>query len=589
MNLDRRLLRLAATAQRDLGLTIALNAAVGITLVLAAALLSRIVAAAFLAGAGLPELAPLLALLVGVGAGRAALAWAAEVSAHRVAAHVKATLREQLTTRLLAVGPVALRGERTGELVNTVGEGVEALEAYVGQYLPQLALTALVPATLLLFIFPRDWLSGLVLLVTAPLLPLFMQLIGQAAEARTQRQWITLSRMSAHFLETLQGLTTLKLLGRSREALHEIAGVSDAFRRATVSVLRIAFLSALTLELIATLSTAVIAVEIGLRLLYGRMTFEPAFFVLLLAPEFYRQFRTLGVRFHAGMSGVAAAQRIFAVLEPSAADKNGAALRPLSVSAAQGGGTVGYPASGGTWEQVAFEGVTCTYPGAERPALRELSFTLRRGQRIALVGPSGAGKSTVAALLLRFVEPEAGVITVDGRPLTTFPPAVWRQQIAWVPQQPHLFNTTVAENIRLGRPDADDAAVERAARLAGLHETLQALPQGYATPLGERGARLSGGEAQRLALARALLREAPLLILDEPTAHLDPVQAAELEATLLALPGRPAILWIAHRLTTVVRADLLLGLENGQLVEQGDPVTLRRAGGLYARLLEGQA
>lgn len=588
MNLDRRLVRLAATARRDLGLTVALNAASGITIVAAAALLSRIVAAAFLAGAGLPELAPLLALLIGLGAVRAAFAWAAEVSAHRVAAHVKATLREQLSAQLLASGPVALRGERTGELVNTLTEGVEALEAYCAQYLPQLALTALVPATLLLFIFPRDWLSGLVLLVTAPLLPLFMQLIGQAAEARTQRQWVTLSRMSAHFLETLQGLTTLKLLGRSREALREIARVSDAFRRATVSVLRVAFLSALALELIATLSTAVVAVEIGLRLLYGRLTFEPAFFVLLLAPEFYRQFRTLGVRFHAGMSGVAAARRIFAVLAPAAGENAGTWPR-LSVAASQGNAPADQPALTGAWEQLAFEGVTCSYPGAERPALRDLTFTLRRGQRIALVGPSGAGKSTVAALLLRFLEPAAGAITVEGQPLAAFPAELWRRQIAWVPQRPHLFNATVAENIRLGRPEADDAAVERAARLAGLHETLRALPQGYATPLGEQGARLSGGEAQRLALARALLREAPLLILDEPTAHVDPVQAAELEATLLALSGRPAILWIAHRLATTVRADLILVLENGRLVEQGDQATLRRAGGLYARLLEGQA
>ncbi len=588
MNLDRRLVRLAATARRDLGLTVALNAASGITIVAAAALLSRIVAAAFLAGAGLPELAPLLALLIGLGAVRAALAWAAEVSAHRVAAHVKATLREQLSAQLLAGGPVAQRGERTGELVNTLTEGVEALEAYCAQYLPQLALTALVPATLLLFIFPRDWLSGLVLLVTAPLLPLFMQLIGQAAEARTQRQWVTLSRMSAYFLETLQGLTTLKLLGRSREALREIARVSDAFRRATVSVLRVAFLSALALELIATLSTAVVAVEIGLRLLYGRLTFEPAFFVLLLAPEFYRQFRTLGVRFHAGMAGVAAARRIFAVLAPAAGENAGAWPR-LSVAAVQGDAPAGHPALTGAWEQLAFEGVTCTYPGAERPALRDLSFTLRRGQRIALVGPSGAGKSTVAALLLRFLEPAAGAITVEGQPLAAFPAEMWRRQIAWVPQQPHLFNATVAENIRLGRPEADAAAVERAARLAGLHETLRALPQGYATPLGEQGARLSGGEVQRLALARALLREAPLLILDEPTAHVDPVQAAELEATLLTLPGRPAILWIAHRLATTVRADLILVLENGRLVERGDQATLSRAGGLYARLLEGQA
>ena len=249
---------------------------------------------------------------------RAALVWGGEVAANRVADRVKHDLRARLVAHLLDLGPAYARGERSGELTNTVVEGIEALDAYFRQYLPQLALAALVPLTVLLFVFPLDWLSGLILLLTAPLIPLFMWLIGNAAEALTRRQWTSLSRMSAHFLDVLQGLTTLKVLGRSREQIQIIAQISDRYRQATMGVLRVTFLSALVLEMVATLSTAVVAVQIGLRLLYGSLLFEEAFFVLLLAPEFYLPLRMLGTRFHAGMAGVAAAQRIFEVLETEA-------------------------------------------------------------------------------------------------------------------------------------------------------------------------------------------------------------------------------------------------------------------------------
>ena len=228
---------------------------------------------------------------------------------------IKTSLRNRMVRHLLGVGPVSLSQERTGELVNAAVEGVEALDAYFSQYLPGLALAALVPVVYLLFVFPADLLSGLVLLLTAPLIPVFMVLIGSRSRTLTQRRWLSLSRMSAYFLDVLQGLTTLKLLGRSREQVEGIAQASDRFRRLTMSVLRVTFLSALVLEMVATLGVAVVAVEIGLRLLYGRLVFQQALFVLLLAPEFYLPLRLLGSRFHAGMSGIAAARRIFEILD----------------------------------------------------------------------------------------------------------------------------------------------------------------------------------------------------------------------------------------------------------------------------------
>jgi ATP-binding cassette subfamily C protein CydD len=573
MKLDRRLLHRAQAARGSLTLAVGLGLLAGVAIVGQARLLSRIVAGVFLEGQTLGGVRALLAALLILSLLRAGLVWGSEVAANRVAVRVKHRLRARLTAHLLALGPVYARGERSGELANTAVEGIEALDAYFRQYLPQVALAALVPLAVLLFVFPLDWVSGLVLLLTAPLIPLFMVLIGDAAEAMTRKQWASLSRMSAHFLDVLQGLTTLKLLGRSREQVRTIARVSSQFREATMGVLRVAFLSALVLELVATLSTAVVAVQIGLRLLYGHLSFEQAFFVLLLAPEFYLPLRLLGSRFHAGMEGVAAAQRILDVLQV----KPGVAGGVTVEAGTRVGAVARFP--------LRFDLVSFAYDDGQRPALEGLSFQVAAGEKVALVGPSGAGKSTVAYLVLRFVEPQAGTLTAGGRPLGDWPLAAWREQVAWVPQAPALFHGTVAHNIRLGRPDATPDEVAWAARQAHAHEFVQALPQGYDTLVGERGARLSGGEAQRIALARAFLKDAPLLILDEATANLDPeVEARIQEALARLLHGRTAIL-IAHRLNTVRHANRVLVMAGGRIVEDGTHEALLAAGGLYRRLV----
>jgi thiol reductant ABC exporter CydD subunit len=573
MNLDKRLVRQAQAARTDLALTVGVGLLAGILLVWQALYLSRIVNQVFLGGKSLGEVQPLLFALLVLGLGRAGLSWASEVTAQRVAGQVKHELRRRLLGHLLKLGPTYAHGERSGELANTAVEGIEALDAYFSQYLPQLALAALVPLTVLVFVFPLDFPSGLVLLLTAPIIPVFVILIGDLAETMTKRQWVSLSRMSAHFLDVLQGLTTLKLLGRSRDQIQIIAQISNRFGQTTLSVLRVTFLSALVMEMVATISTAVVAVEVGLRLLYGHLPFEQAFFVLILAPEFYLPLRLLGTRFHAGMSGVTAARRIFEIVEAKAEAELNLNLNlnlnfNLNLNLA-----------------IRFADVYYAYDGRERPALNGLSLQIAPGQKVALVGPSGAGKSTVAHLLLRFIQPDRGVITVDGIRLQELPLSAWRAQVAWVPQNPYLFHTTVIENMRLARPEASLDEVIWAARQAHAHSFIQALPQGYDTPIGERGARLSGGQAQRIALARAFLKDAPLLILDEATSNLDPEHETLLqEATERLMQGR-TILIIAHRLSTVYRADQIWVMAGGQVVEAGTHATLLQQDGLYRRLV----
>ncbi len=558
-------------ASRPLRLAVALGLTGGLLLIGQAGLLASLADAVILHKARLEDLWPLLWGLLAIFFLRAGLTWAAERAALEAAARVKLGVRQQLVERLQALGPARLAVESTGGLTNTVVDGVEALEGYYARYLPQMSLAALIPLAILVFVLSVDWFSALIMLLAAPLIPIFMVLIGKGAEGLNQRQWRTLARLSARLLDSLQGLTTLKLLNASRREAAVIARLSDDYRRSTMAVLRVAFLSSLALEFFASVSIAVVAVFIGFRLLgyleWGPIDLRTGLFVLLLAPELYQALRNLGTHYHARMEAIGAAEGVVEILE-----------RPLPSRP-----TTYQPLPGHPPFPIHFDRVSFAYePG--RTALSDVSFRIEPGERVALVGPSGAGKSTILSLVVGFLTPDSGAVRIQGTDLAVIDPDAWRQRLAWVPQSPRIFHGTLRENILLARPNASDGEVRAAAGLAQIDRFIDQLPDGYETLVGERGQGLSGGQAQRIALARAFLRDAPLVLLDEATASLDAESEAAVQASIERLAEGRTMLIVAHRLSTVRRADRILVIEEGRLVEQGDHGELMRHGGLYAAL-----
>ncbi|MCA0304572.1 MAG: thiol reductant ABC exporter subunit CydD [Proteobacteria bacterium] len=544
------------TARRGLRQAVVAGGVAGALVIAQAWLLASILAGGLVDKRPLDSLLGLFVGLAAVIVGRAVAGRAAERAAFEAAMTVVRAVRRALLDKLDRVGPVGLAARATGDVVAALSDASRGLEPFFARYLPAVAQAALLPVGILVVVAPLDWISATILLVTAPLIPVFMVLIGRGAEARNHRQWQHLQRMSGQFLDAVQGLLPIKLLGAGPRMVAAVGEAAELYRRDTMRVLRLAFLSAFALEFFATVAIALVAVLIGFRLMWGQMDYFSGLFILLLAPEFYLPLRAMGVAYHARMEALGAAQRL-AEFE---------ALPDLAVTAdpltAPAGLRTGEPPP-----TVSFRDVVLVHADG-RQALAGTSFAVAAGETVALVGPSGAGKSSVLALAMGFVRPTAGTVLVDGAPVDERTVAALRRRIAYVPQRPTLFAGTVAQNIALGVETPDRDRLAWAAAQAAIADRIAALPQGYDTRIGDGGLRLSGGETQRIGLARAFYRDAALVLLDEPTAHLDGDNEALVQQAIGRLRVGRTVLVVAHRLATVAQADRVVVLDKGRVREE---------------------
>jgi ATP-binding cassette subfamily C protein CydD len=551
----------ARTARVWIALTVGLGFGSGLLLIVQASLIARIIHGVFIENLPRAELTRSFGMFALVVGGRAALAWAREIAGFQAGARVRSDVRRLLLSHLTTAGPALTIGRPSGALASTLLEQVEALHPFFARYLPQLALAVMIPFSILVAVFPVSWTAGLILAATAPLIPLFMVIIGMGAESVSQRQFQALSRMSAHFLDILQGLPTLKIFQRSQTAAERVADVSREYRQRTMRVLRIAFLSSAVLEFFSSVSIALVAVYLGTHFLgyvdfgtYGSpLTLAAGLFILVLAPDFYLPLRELGITYHARAEAAGAAEEIMAVLRspapfhlhPTAAFDM---VRPLAI---------------------AFERVRFAFGDGDPNVLEEVSFTIRAGEKVTLAGASGQGKTTILNLLMGFHRPTAGAIKINGLPMETLSLPDWREHLAWVGQQPVLFHGSLRDNIRLGRPEADEGAIQAAARAAKVLEFADRMPLGLDTAVGEKGHRLSHGQIRRVALARAFLSDPHLLLLDEPTAGLDPTNE-RLVAEAIDTVGRGrTIIQVTHRMTHLQDTDRVLTIVDGRIAEDG--------------------
>ena len=539
---DRRLLLYGRSAHGYLAAASVLGIAAATATIAQALLLGLIIAEVF-HGSHLDGVTGELAWLLIIAVLRGLVSWATEVIAHRSAASTKSALRTALLRKI-----VANRGAGTdpGAIAAAVGRGIDALDPYFARYLPQMVLAVVVPLSVIGVMAALDPWSAVVVATTIPLIPIFAALTGAATRSRVSRRWQAFSDLNSAFVEAVRSLPTLKVYGRGREAVARFGRLAEAHRIETMATLRIAFLSALTLELVATISIAVVAVAVGLRVLGAGLELQPAITVLILAPEAYLPLRSLAAEFHSAAEGVEAAGRVLDELEAPAAEPHRGKRVPPDRP------------------HIKLLGVTVVHPDRPEPVLHGLSIDIAADDYLAVTGPSGSGKSTLLDILLGFSEPETGSVTVDGILLGDYDLSLWLQRMAWLPQTPHLFAGTIADNVRFGLPGASDGLIYRALSEAGAG-FVDDLIDGAGTTIGERGAGLSAGERSRVALARALIRRAPVLLLDEPTAHLDPITELAVLDTLDVLRDRCAIVVATHRLTVASRAGRVVHLESGRV------------------------
>jgi thiol reductant ABC exporter CydD subunit len=537
--LDPRLLRYARGVRTLLLGSVAVASATAILVVVQAFCIGYVVPQVFLDGAAFSDVSTVVWVLAAVVAGRAALAMVGEVLSQRAATRTSAQLRAALLAHVVRLGPVWLSGERRGQIATLATRGVDSVEPYVAKYLPQLVIAVIVPITVGVAILTQDLLAAVIVALTAPLIPVFMILVGMYTQSATAKQWSTLGVLSGHFLDVVAGLPTLKAFGRERVQSTRMAEIDARYRKATLGVLRVSFLSSLVLELLATLSVAVIAVAIGLRLVNGSLDLQTGLTVLILAPEVYLPIRMVGAQFHAAADGIDAAEQVFEV---------------LAVEPASSGTRTDVPVG-----DVVVDAVSVTYPNGDVVALAPVSLTAVAGRVTAVVGPSGVGKSTLLAVLQGFVRPTSGAVYVGDADLGELDPGAWRERLAVVGQDPVLLGPTVADDVRLRRPQASDDEVLASMRAAGLDPS--SLPDGAATRVGDLASDVSAGQRRRVALARVLLAPAPLVLLDEPTAGLDDDAEADVVAAIRRLADAgSAVVVVAHRPSLVAGADEVVAL-----------------------------
>jgi len=574
MQTHKRLLSFTWKTGAQLPLTVFAGFLSSALIILQSWKLSQVIDDLFLDHAQLAQVLPAMRVILMIVLIRAVFTFINDTLSGKLAMAVKSELRNMLLNKIDRLGPVWLKRQKAGEIAATCLQGVDALDSYFSQFLPQVVLSVILPLAILVFVWPLDLLTGIIFFVTAPLIPLFMVLIGRMAAGVTTRQWTKLSQMGDFLLDSIRGLKTLLLLGRGGQRLHEIREVSEQYRITTLNVLKITFLSAFVLEMVATIATAVVAVEIGLRLLYGQIGFQQAFFILLVAPEFYLPMRNLSMRYHAGMIGVSAAVSIFKLLDTPEVFKTTTtdSIKDIPLLA--------------EINRLRVDQVTLSYERSTGTAISDFSFQFERDRLYVLAGENGAGKSTLFHLLMQFLQPSSGHIEADGQKIDNWTPEMWRRNISWVGQKPALFNTNLLENVRLFDQSYTQKQVEDALEKALLGNLLHRMPQGLETQMLESGVRFSSGERQRLALARAFLKDGSLVLMDEPTSHFDSTLDKEFMLGVKNLVQNKIAIMIAHHMTLANLADEVLVLEQGRLVENGKISELLIRDSRFSRLVK---
>ena len=507
---------------------------------------------------------PFLALLFFFFVVKAVLNYINRLKLEEISLNLQSKLRYKLL-QALALDFKSIQRKPKGQWLAIITKGVDKLDVYLTSFIPQFGLLITIPLVLVIFTFINDWISGLIFLFTAPLIPFFMILIGKIADKENKKQWQVFQKLAVYMADLLPGLLVVKAYNQTQRQLKQVEKNGEKFSEATLKVLKIAFISAFMLEFIATISIAIIAVNIGLRLLYGQVSFLPAFFCLLVAPQFYQPFRQFGSAFHEAMNGIVASSEIYKLIQAAPNNKQKNIVLEMEKA-----------------PQIIFENVDFSYKNDEN-VLKNLNFTIKAGSQVVLTGANGAGKSTIFKLLLKLLDVKSGKILIDGKNLYDIDEQSWLNNIGWVAQEPYVFKSSLRENITLGRA-CSKTQLERVTQLVNLTEFIKKQEHGYDSIVGG-DINLSSGQKRRLGLARALLCNPKVLLLDEPMENLDSKNEELIKSVLEKLKGKVTVIIIAHRRQTIEAADKIIILDKGTIKEYGSAEELKKTNSYYHQLL----